>query len=75
MGFSNKLISLRNSNHITQSELAKLLNVTRQSVSKWESNLSLPEISKIVEICNVFNCSLEYLFKDGEQKKNRKSLL
>lgn len=57
-------------NKMTQEELASLLEVSRQTVSKWELNQVNPELSKIEEICNLFNCtSDDLLFGAIEIKK------
>ena len=55
MKFGDKLIQLRKKNGLSQEELASKLNVSRQSVSKWESNNTYPETDKIVQICNLFD--------------------
>lgn len=47
--------------NMTQEELANQLQVSRQTVSKWELNQGNPELSKIKEICNLFNCSADHL--------------
>lgn len=47
--------------NMTQEELANQLGVSRQTVSKWELNLGNPELSKIKEICTLFNCSSDDL--------------
>ena len=52
MKFGDKLIKLRKKNGMSQEDLANLLNVSRQSVSKWESNNTYPETDKIIQICN-----------------------
>lgn len=64
MKFGDKLIALRKKNGLSQEELAEKLNVSRQSVSKWESNNTYPETEKIVLICNLFNCSMDELIND-----------
>lgn len=64
MKFGDKLIALRKKNGLSQEELAEKLNVSRQSVSKWESNNTYPETDKIVQICNLFNCSMDDLIND-----------
>ena len=47
-----KIVNLRKENNLTQDELANKLNVSRQSISKWESGLSLPEISNLKSLVN-----------------------
>ncbi len=64
MKFGDKLIKLRKTNGLSQEELAEKLNVSRQSVSKWESNNTYPETDKIVQICNLFDCSMDELIND-----------
>ena len=56
-----KIVNLRKENNITQEELANKLNVSRQSISKWESGLSLPEISNLLLISEIFNCTIDSL--------------
>lgn len=64
MKFGDKLIALRKKNGLSQEELAEKLGVSRQSVSKWESNNTYPETDKIVQICNLFGCSMDDLIND-----------
>ena len=64
MNFGKNLQYLRRlSKNLTQEELAEKLNVSRQTVSKWETNEALPEMDKALELCRIFNCSLDNLFK------------
>lgn len=65
MKFGDKLIALRKKNGLSQEDLAAKLNVSRQSVSKWESNNTYPETDKIVQICNIFDCSMDDLINDN----------
>ena len=51
----------RKKKNLTQDELAKLLTVTPQAISKWESEQAKPEVDKVKEISKVFNVSIEYL--------------
>lgn len=64
MKFGDKLIELRKKNGYSQEELAEKLNVSRQSVSKWESNNTYPETDKIIQIANLFDCSMDDLIND-----------
>ena len=65
MRFCDKLSNLRRQNNITQEQLADRLEISRQAVSKWESGTSIPDISKMMELCNILNCTLEDLLDDG----------
>ena len=66
MKFSEKILTLRKSNNLTQEELAEKLNVSRQSISKWESGQAMPEMEKIVALSSVFNVTTDYLLKPSE---------
>ena len=61
---SEKIINLRKSRGWSQEEFAERLNVSRQSVSKWESGVSNPELDKIVAMSTLFGVSTDYLLKD-----------
>ncbi len=64
MKFGDKLYELRKKNGYSQEELADKLGVSRQSVSKWESNSTYPETDKIIQIANLFDCSMDDLIND-----------
>lgn len=64
MLLSEKIMSLRKRNGWSQEELAQQLGVSRQSVSKWESMASMPDIQKIMAISELFGVSTDYLLKD-----------
>ncbi|MCD8076922.1 MAG: helix-turn-helix domain-containing protein [Lachnospiraceae bacterium] len=64
MILSEKLLTLRTRAGLSQEELAEKLNVSRQSVSKWESGSSIPGIDKILEISRIYGISTDYLLKD-----------
>lgn len=64
MSFNEKLQKLRKANNLSQEGLADLLDVTRQSVSKWESGTTYPEMDKLLAICKIFKCSLDDLTND-----------
>ncbi len=73
MTFGDKLCKLRKESNITQEQLADYLGVTRQSISKWESGLAYPETDKIIKMSELFDCSLDYLLRDGETEKRRQT--
>ena len=65
MSFGKNLQFLRKmSNKMTQEELADKLNVSRQTISKWELDTVYPEISKLIELCNLFSCSMDQLVRE-----------
>lgn len=64
MGFGDKLIILRRERGFSQEQLANLLDVSRQSVSKWEAGQSTPELNKLIVISDIFNISVDTLVKD-----------
>ena len=61
MSFGENLQFYRKRNNITQEQLAESLNVSRQSVSKWESDTSFPEMDKLLQMCDMFSCNLDTL--------------
>lgn len=64
MIFADKLIQLRKKAGWSQEELAEQLNVTRQSVSKWEGAQSIPDLEKIIRLSELFGVSTDYLLKE-----------
>lgn len=61
MSFRDNLQHLRATRNMTQEQLAMLLGVSRQSVSKWEAERAYPEMDKLLKICDLFDCSLDDL--------------
>ena len=73
MKFGENLQKLRKEKGLSQEQLAEQLGVTRQSVSKWESGASYPEMDKIVTLCKMFHCDLDVLInKDVMEERQRK---
>ena len=58
--------------NMTQEALAERLNVSRQTISKWEMDAATPEMDKALELCIIFNCSLDNLFRE-EMDRHSKS--
>lgn len=74
MNLGERLFELRKVKNLTQDEVAEKLNVTRQTVSKWETNQSTPDFDKIVPICELFEIGVEELLigkKEEKQEKNK----
>ena len=65
--FATKLYILRNQAGLSQTVCAEMLEVSRQTVSKWELGVSVPEVSKLVAISNLFSVSTDYLLKDDAE--------
>ena len=63
MAFSENLQFLRAQNSITQEQFAEQLNVSRQSVSKWESGASFPEMDTLLRICDLYSVNLDTLLR------------
>ena len=74
MKTGDKIAKLRKQNNLTQDQLASLLKVSRQSVSKWESNITYPETDKIIRISQIFDCSIDYLLNDKIEEPQAKEI-
>ena len=64
MSLGEKLLKLRKKKGLSQEDVADILHVTRQTVSKWETDQSMPDFDKVVPICNLYEISTEELFHD-----------
>lgn len=69
MDLGKKLFKLRKSKNLSQEDVADKLNVTRQTVSKWETNQSTPDFDKIVPLCDLYGISTDELLKDEVKKE------
>ena len=67
MILADKIAELRKKNGWSQEELAGQLGVSRQSVSKWESASSIPDLDKILKMSDIFGVSTDYLLKDSDE--------
>ncbi len=65
MTLGQKIQKLRKERNISQEELAAVLNVSRQALSKWECETSIPEIDKIILLSEYFQVTTDYLLKEG----------
>ena len=70
MGLGEKLYELRREKHLSQEEVADVLNVTRQTVSKWETNQSTPDFDKIAPLCALYGISADELLT-GVKKEEK----
>lgn len=70
MNVADRIQSLRKTNGLSQEELADKIGVSRQAVSKWESEQSLPDIEKIILLSEYFDITTDYLLRGIEPKPN-----
>ena len=71
MSLGNKLAEARKKQNLTQEQLAERLGVTRQAVSRWESDAAYPETDKIVRMAQILEVSCDYLLQDGVDEKGK----
>ena len=71
MDFRERLFDLRRQAGLSQEELANLVGVTRQAVSRWESDAAYPETEKIVRMAQILEVSCDYLLQDGVDEKGK----
>ncbi len=67
MNLGEKITELRKHNNLTQEQLGKELNISAQAVSKWERNLSEPDLYAIKAMSNIFNVSIDALINDDKE--------
>ena len=68
MILAEKITMLRKKNGWSQEDLAMKLDISRQSVSKWESTASIPDLDKLIKLSEIFGVSTDYLLKDGMEE-------
>lgn len=71
MSFGENLQFYRKRKDITQEQLAEQLGVSRQTVSKWESDSSYPEMEKVLQLCDLFECPMDTLIRGDAQESLR----
>lgn len=74
MKFGDKLCKLRKKEGLSQEELGEKLNVTRQTVSKWELGQSKPDTDKLIELCNLLGVNVNDLMDDNIEIKNNRHI-
>lgn len=62
-----RISTFRKQKKLTQEELAQQLHVTSQAVNKWENDISIPELSILIELSNLFKITLDQLIKDTNE--------
>ena len=73
MTLGEKLAKLRREKNYTQEQLAELLGVSRQAVSKWESDSAYPETEKLIRLAKLYGCSLDELLLDRPAQPPREA--
>lgn len=61
MNIGEKIYKLRTEKNLSQGDLADRLDVSRQSVSKWENDTAVPDLDKLIKLCDIFEISLDEL--------------
>lgn len=69
MTLGEKLSKCRKEYNYTQEQLADILGVSRQSISKWESDIAYPETDKLIKLGKLFDCSMDYLLNEDITEK------
>ena len=72
MTLGEKITTLRNQYEMSQGDLAEKMNVSRQSISKWETGTSVPELEKLIQLSELFHITLDELVK-GESIPEKKT--
>lgn len=67
MTLAEKILSLRTARGMSQDDLAEKLEISRQSVSKWETGQSIPDLDKIIRLADLFGVSVDELVREGER--------
>lgn len=75
MRIGEKIFELRTKNGLSQGALAEYLNVSRQSVSKWETGQAIPDVGNIMKLSEIFNVTVDYLVKDNNNLENKQAKL
>ncbi|MGG7178540.1 DUF3955 domain-containing protein [Clostridium paraputrificum] len=70
MDFGKQIKQLRLERNLTQEQMAKKLNISRQAISNWENNKNLPDLEMIITISKVFSLSLDKLILGGDSMTN-----
>ena len=65
MTLGERILEIRLENRLSQEQFGEMLGTTRQSVSKWERDMALPEIEKIVRMAELFSVTTDYILRDG----------
>ena len=70
MSLGTNIQYLRKLNKLTQEQFAEKMSITRQTISRWESDEVTPELNKLVEMCSIFSCKLDELVRENMSSRN-----
>lgn len=74
MAFCERILFIRQKSELSQEGFAEKLGVSRQSVSKWETGQAYPETDKLIEICDIFDVSLDWLIRGNDKPAVKKGV-
>ena len=69
MKTGEKITLLRKRKELTQEQMAEILGVSRQSVSRWEMNMAFPEIEKLIRLSRLLECSIDFLLNENDEEE------
>ena len=69
MNTGEKIALLRKRKELTQEQLAEILGVSRQSVSRWEMNMAFPEMEKCIRLSRFLECSIDFLLNENDEEE------
>ena len=70
MNLGERIYEFRNEKNLSQGDLADRLDVSRQSISKWENNMAIPDLDKLIKLSDIFEVSLDELVGREEFERN-----
>lgn len=74
MKTGEKIALLRKRKELTQEQMAEILGVSRQSVSRWEMNMAFPEVEKLFRLSRLLECSIDFLLNESEEEVSMKPI-
>ena len=75
MSLGETIYRLRTEKNLSQGDLAEKLGISRQSISKWENNIAIPDLEKIIKLSEIFEVSLDELVKGEESHPKTESVI
>ena len=75
MTIGERLTNERKKLGLTQEDLGAKLNISRQAISKWESDISLPDTANLIKLSSLFSCSIDYILNGTEDEEERETVM